>query len=146
MTNKPKARGTAGESAVCRHLTTAGVDAKRVVLHGAADQGDVHVRTNGGHLIAIEVKSYKGWASARQIEKWLDEADLEGLNADADASALVVKRPGSGPANVGDWLCYIRADEWLWLVLGNRLGPVNPTRAWVSCNLDHLTDVLRAAP
>jgi hypothetical protein len=141
MTNKPKARGTAAETTVQRELTAAGIDAARVTLHGNADRGDIHIRV-GKYLVVVEVKAYKSWASARQIERWLDEADLEGLNADADASVLVVKRPGSGAANAGDWLCYMRADEWEWLAYGSSRG-VPARREWVCVNLAHLVIVLR---
>jgi hypothetical protein len=141
MANPSKAKGTSAESAVVRHLVEHGVDAARVTLHGNKDQGDVFIRI-GKYLITVEVKSYKTWASARQIERWLDEADLEGLNADADASVLVVKRPGSGPANVGDWLVYMRADEWEWLAYGSPIG-TPARREWVCVPLSHMVIVLR---
>ena len=146
MANPSKGKGTSAETTVTRYLTDSGCDAARVTLHGSADRGDVHVRI-GQHrkyLIVLEVKSYRSWASARQIERWLDEADLEGLNADADASVLCVKRPGSGPANAGDWLCYMRADEWEWLAYGSLRG-VPARREWVCVNLAHLTAVIGAA-
>jgi hypothetical protein len=143
MANPSKGKGTAAESAVVRFLTDHDIDAARVTLHGSKDQGDVFIRI-GKYLVTVEVKSYKSWASARQIERWLDEADLEGLNASADASILVVKRPGSGAANVGDWLAYMRADEWEWLAYGNAMG-TPARREWVCVNLAHLTDVLVAA-
>jgi hypothetical protein len=143
MANPSKGKGTSAETTVQRELTAAGIDAARVTLHGNADHGDIHIRI-GKYLVVVEVKAYKSWASARQIERWLDEADLEGLNADADASVLVVKRPGSGPANAGDWLCYLRADEWEWLAYGSLRG-VPARREWVSVNLAHLTAVIGAA-
>jgi hypothetical protein len=141
MTNKPKATGTRAESAVTTYLTAEGIDAARTALHGSKDQGDVFIRL-GKYLVTVEVKSYKSWASARQIEKWLDDADLECLNADADASILIVKRPGSGAANAGDWLCYMRADEWEWLAYGSPIG-TPARREWVSVPLSHMVIVLR---
>ena len=56
MTNKPKARGTAGESAVVRYLLEHKVLAKREILHGSIDHGDVHVHTKKG-LIVLEVNN-----------------------------------------------------------------------------------------
>jgi hypothetical protein len=141
MTNPPRKKGTAAESAVVRELTAHDIDAARVTLHGNKDRGDVFIRL-GKYLVTVEVKSYKSWASARQIEKWLDDADLECLNADADASILIVKRPGSGAANAGDWLCYMRADEWEWLAYGSPIG-TPARREWVCVPLSHMVIVLR---
>jgi len=141
MANPSKNKGTAAESAVVRYLTEHKVLAKREILHGNSDHGDVHVHTKKG-LVVLEVKSYKAWASANLIEKWLVEADVEGVNAGADASALVVKRPGSGAANAGDWLVYVRADEWEWLAYDR---DATPTNRWVCVNLEHFTHVLKGA-
>lgn len=141
MTNRPKAKGTAAESAVVRFLTERHVLAKREILHGGKDHGDVHVHTKKG-LIVLEVKAYKTWASARQLDAWMVEADIEGVNAGADASALVVKRPGSGAANAADWLVFMRADEWEWLAHGR---DATPTNDWICVNLAHFTTTLKEA-
>lgn len=102
MTNKPKAIGTAGESAVVRVMRDAGLRAKRLTLHGSKDVGDVDCGVDG---IVVEVKSGKTAESASdgQITAWLVETDNEVRNANAKIGVLVVKRKGIGPANAERW-------------------------------------------
>ena len=140
MVNPSKSKGTAAETAVTRYLLENGIQARREVLHGNKDHGDVHIRAAAGRLIVLEVKAYKTHASLAQIAGWLDDADIEGINAEADASALVVKRPGSAkPAN---WMTYMRHDEFAWLAYGLT---VPPTSDWVAMTLASFAGWVRAA-
>lgn len=135
MTNKSKDKGTWFEGQVVAEFHAHDVNAKREVLHGNKDHGDLHVTLPGGKLLVVECKWRPTLPSAAQILKWLDEADQEGLNARADASCLVINRPGSGAKNRGDHLAFMFADEWAWLTDG--VGHA-PTRDWVCVNLAHL--------
>jgi hypothetical protein len=121
MTNKPKAIGTAAETAVVRALRANGFpNAERRVLHGVLDQGDV----TGTPGIAWEVKGGKQakTASDYDIEIWIGEALAECDNAREDYGVLVVQRAGVGPANADRWWAYVtantltalnRCDEWV---------------------------------
>ena len=144
MSNPPKARGTAAETAVVRYLAARGLPAARVTLHGKHDRGDVHVF---GGKVAIECKSRRTWHSPADIEKWLAELERECMNVpQCSVGVLVVKRPGSGPANAGDWLCFLRADEWALLSHCGWAGTPDQAAEWVCVNLAHLASVLTVLP
>lgn len=106
MTNKPKAIGTACETAVVRYLVPNGFDgAERTALHGSLDEGDV----TGTPGVAWEVKAGNAaeTASDAQIEAWLGEAEVERRNKRADVAVLVLKRKGKGAPNAGQWWAYL---------------------------------------
>jgi hypothetical protein len=101
MTNKPKAIGTAAETAVVRYLRDNGFPmCERRALHGTTDLGDV----TGIPGLVIEVKAGEAAhkASPRQIKAWLDETETERLNAKADIGLLVTARSRQ---NVRNWWC-----------------------------------------
>lgn len=118
--NKPKAIGTAAESAVVKYLHSIGytpVTAMRKTLSGSADVGDVWCHHAYGTLI-IEVKGGEAAKSAshNQIEAWLAEATLEAQNANLDTvvlPVLVTQTRGIGPARAGDWRAWVPSDEFL---------------------------------
>lgn len=84
-------------------------DARRKVLSGNKDQGDVHV-TDG---ITAEVKGGEAARSAsdNQIRQWLAEAERERVNSASDFCLLVLQRRGVGPANADRWWAVIRSDD-----------------------------------
>lgn len=101
MVNKPKAIGTAGETAVVRYLQANGFPfAERRALHGTVDLGDV----TGIPDMVVEVKAgHSAWnASDNQIDKWLGETETERGNAKASVGLLVVARRQKPPAA---WWC-----------------------------------------
>ena len=105
MTNRPKAIGTRGETAVTRYAREHGFPlADRRPLKGTLDEGDVLLTVG---LIA-EVKSGKSAqnASLGQIRKWLAETERERVNAGAEHAILVVQRRGHGAERVGEWECW----------------------------------------
>lgn len=77
MTNRSKQKGTAWETAIVNELTRLGFDAKRVVLHGREDQGDIHIT---GLPIIIEAKNEKTY----KLAQWITEANREADNVAAD--------------------------------------------------------------
>lgn len=115
--NKPKAIGTAAETAAVRALRQHGFpNAERRALAGTYDLGDI-VGTPG---IVWEVK---GGAAAKtasdgQVEAWLDETETERVNARAAVGVLVMQRSGIGPANACRWWAVRRwepgsiSDHW----------------------------------
>lgn len=100
--NKPKAIGTAAETAVARYLQAHGFpSAERRALRGIADAGDI----TGCPGICVEVKGGEAAKNASDllVADWLEETEKERLNARADIGVLVLQRRGVGPANAGRW-------------------------------------------
>lgn len=106
MTNRPKQKGTAGETAVVRWLQARGLDAKRIVLHGNKDQGDVDTGVGWN----LEVKNCRALALAA----WVDEAAVEAANAGRPV-AVVAKRVGKG--DPGAWYVVMDLDTFARSVL-----------------------------
>lgn len=107
---RPKDIGTAAESAVVKALRQHGFPhAERRALTGSLDQGDV----TGCPGLVFEVKGGNAakTASDGQVEKWLDETEVERVNAGADFGILVLARAGIGPANAARWWAVERHPE-----------------------------------
>lgn len=117
MVNRPKAVGTAGETAVVRVFQARGwPHAKRHALSGSKDIGDLNVHPD----IVVEVKAGNAarTASDALIAKWLEETETERVNARAQIGLLVVARKGIGNANAHRWWAIMplwtmmRLDGW----------------------------------
>lgn len=111
MVNKPKAIGTAAETAVVRVARDRGFpDAERLALAGAQDLGDVrlcpgvHLEVKGGHAAES--------ASDAQVEAWLVETERELEHAGATVGALVTKRKAIGNGNADRWWAHVRSSWW----------------------------------
>jgi hypothetical protein len=118
--NRPKAIGTATETAVVRALRRLGFPgAERRALTGTLDQGDV----TGCVGICWEVKGGTAakTASDGQVAEWLAETERERVNAGADIGVLVLQRSGIGPANADRWWAVVPASEFLWARTAYRL-------------------------
>lgn len=107
MTNPPRKKGTAFESALVAHIEAAGFPARRVTLHGAHDQGDVHVHDGTGSLHVIEAKCRKGY----NLPEAVDQAKREAINAGSMFPVAVLKRNGVG--DVGRSFVVMELDDWL---------------------------------
>lgn len=89
-----KAKGTAWETAIVRHLRDNGFpDAERRALSGNQDKGDVA----GVPLVVIEAKS----AKTPRWSEWFAELAAEQANANAQVAVLWIKRPGKTRAADG---------------------------------------------
>jgi hypothetical protein len=136
--SRAKQVGTAAETAVLRYLTAHGMlNVARRTLTGSSDTGDIWV---DGGTVVLEVKSRNRPHTWADVGDWLAELEREVKHADAagagcSMSALVVKRVGSGPANVGDWFVYLNADDAAYLLTGTgRLGS-----GWMATTLEQWT-------
>lgn len=114
--SKAKQIGTAAETAVRKHLLSAGyseLEAHRNVLKGTNDEGDVWLREPLRGLIVFEVKGGKAAkeASYGQIEKWFQEAELEKNNAKGSFGFLVTQRAGVGAPRAGEWWAYAKLGD-----------------------------------
>ncbi|MFF3443589.1 hypothetical protein [Streptosporangium sp. NPDC002721] len=110
MVNKPKARGTATETAVVRALRTLGFPhAERRALAGAYDLGDI----TGCPGLVWEVKGGDAAKTASDglIADWLAETEAERANAGADVGVLVMQRRSIGPSNAHRWWAVLRLSD-----------------------------------
>lgn len=109
MTNPPRKKGTAAETAVVKWLRDNGFgQADRQPLRGTRDCGDITACPG----IIIEVKAHRlptGHPTAGQLAEWMRQTDDETVSAGADVGILVVKRPGT--TDVGRWHAYVTAWE-----------------------------------
>lgn len=142
MSARPKDIGTKAETAVVRYLIACGIPAERRALAGAADQGDVWAAA--GRAV-LEVKTRNRAHTPADVERWLAELDRETraamtAGARVEVSLLVVKRIGSGPANVGDWHVYCRPGDAAYLLAGVVIADGD---GWVQMPLHMAADRLR---
>lgn len=144
MTNRPKQRGTAAETAVLRHVRDNGFPwAHRLALTGNADQGDISLLP--GNLVILEVKAHASAATGQpgdaQLAEWMRQTRTERINAGADYGVLVVKRKGT--TDPGRWWAYVTAGQFAMLLRAD-LDLPNP-HAPLCLSLASLLPVLRAA-
>jgi hypothetical protein len=131
--NKPKAIGTAAETAVSRYLQAHGFPhAERRALRGIQDAGDI----TGCQGICVEVKGGDAAKNASDllVADWLEETEKERVNARADVGVLVLQRRGVGPANAGRWWAVMTLPTLLSLTVLPRdyLHPAIPLRMLLS--------------
>lgn len=117
--SKAKDIGTRAETAVRNYLLSVGYDpmtAHRNVLKGSDDEGDVWLRESYG-LIVFEIKGGKmaKEASYGQVEKWMQEAETERVNASAKFGFLVTQRSGVGYPRAGEWWAYAKIQDIIYL-------------------------------
>jgi hypothetical protein len=142
MVNKPKAIGTACETATVRYLVPNGFGgAERPALHGSLDEGDI----TGTPGVGWEVKGGHAaeTASDAQIAAWLLEAEIERVNRGADVGVLVLKRKGKGAASAGQWWAFLPG--WAFIYLAHSTYHTDPRDAapvtWHVFNYGHLPAV-----
>ena len=102
MTNPNKAKGSAWERAVAKHLTANGFPVERRLATGGPDQGDLE----GLPLWAVECKDH-----ARPA--WWDfirQAEVEAKNANKPFGVAVVKKR---KAPTGDAIVAMSLDTWV---------------------------------
>lgn len=143
--NRPKARGTAAETATLRWLRDNGfVWAERLTLTGHHDRGDISLLP--GNLIIAEIKNHAtaatGQPGQKQLAAWMAETDRERANARADHALLVVKRKGT--TNPGAWWCYVTTATFAALT-GSAISPIPYAEAPVCADLSTITALLRHA-
>lgn len=111
--SKAKNIGTRAETAVRNYLLTRGYDelqARRNVLSGSQDEGDIWLNDPESGLIVFEIKGgdMAKKASFEQCVKWLEEAERERDNAGGNYGFLVTQRAGVGYPRSGEWWAYAR--------------------------------------
>lgn len=109
--NGPKNTGTAHETAIKKYLIARGYpQAKRIVLHGNEDEGDLSL--GDGYPVVIEAKGGRG--AITRIPKALAELEVEITNAGAEFGFVVAKRTGT--TNVGRYYAVVEMDRMMDIV------------------------------
>lgn len=88
----------------------------RRVKTGAADKGDIGgVRTHRGKRVVLELKDYGGKYC---VGPWLDEAEAERINDDAEIGVVVAKR--RGVIDPLQQVCFMTVADLIGLIEGER--------------------------
>ncbi len=102
MVNRPKAKGTAVETAVTRYAQAHGFPfAQRRALSGSLDRGDIDLCP--GVVIECKGGAAAETASDALIAAWMAETERERANANAAVGLLVTKRRAVGHGRAGQW-------------------------------------------
>ena len=140
MANPSKSKGTSAETACVRWFRLNGfTGADRQPLRGNRDAGDLDLAPG----LVAEIKAYRlplGTPTAGQLAAWLDQADMEKVNAGARHCPLIVKRPGT--TDVGRWFAYLPFGDFA--LLTGAFVPEDLDTAPVMMTVAHLAVVLRA--
>ena len=88
----------------------------RRVKGGAIDKGDIGgLRTEWGKRVVVEVKDHGG---KYQVGPWLEEAETERINDNAEVGVVVAKRRGvSDPLQQA---CFMTVSDLIALITGSR--------------------------
>lgn len=97
--SRSKQKGTAFEAQVAGYLSRVLGDGRieRRALGGTNDRGDVAGVTIRGKRTVVECKNHR----EMRLSEWLDEAEAERGNDDAEFAVVVHKRRGCGEASFG---------------------------------------------
>lgn len=97
--SRQRSKGTRFESQVVEYLSRMlpFLDITRAPMKGAKDEGDIRGFTIYGLKCVLECKNH----NRLELSAWIDEAERERGNADADFSFVIFKRRGYGDANMG---------------------------------------------
>jgi hypothetical protein len=111
-----KAAGSRFERLIADHLAQH-VDDRidRRVKTGAKDRGDIAGWRFAGRRIVAELKDYGG---RFQIGPWLNEAETERGNDDADVGLVIAKRRGT--TDPGDQIVFMTLRDLIALTTGER--------------------------
>lgn len=104
MVNRPKQKGTSAETAVVTYLRDNGFpQAERRALSGGKDKGDVAGVIDN----VIEVKN----CARDGLPGWVDEAEVEKVNANAKYGVVWAKRRGKG--SPGAWFVTMTGEQYV---------------------------------
>ena len=97
--SRQKEKGTRFESQVAEYMRSMLGDSRieRRASSGAKDRGDIAGVTLRCKPVVIECKNHQ----RMELAQWLDEAEAERGNADAEFAFVVHKRRGCGEAGMG---------------------------------------------
>lgn len=145
LSSKSRRIGTSGEVRVAKYLATQGWPyAEHRALTGRLDKGDI--TGTPGLCWQIKAGHYAWNASDNDFIKWLDDANWQAGNANADYGILVVARERKQPR---DWRAFIRLGDLYALakgVVGIEIDwPLAPPAIPVQMRLEDMCDWLARA-
>lgn len=115
--SKEKRKGTSFETQVVEYLREkTGGDIDRMPLHGTKDRGDVSGFRIRGQRVVLECKNRQ----RLELSQWLDEAEEERGNDDAEYAFVVFKRKGKGEARMGETYVLCTLENLAALANGSR--------------------------
>jgi hypothetical protein len=115
MSNKHKAKGTAFETLIKDYLVAKGFpDARRAVLAGENDTGDIHGIQQRITLrnACLQCKNQKKW----DLSGWLNATIEQAKRLKNALPVLIVKRAGNGAKTVGESYVVMRLDDFVELL------------------------------
>lgn len=93
MSNSNKAKGTRWEGAVRDFIRERGLDARRKVQRGTADEGDLEIRELED--VVLQAKDQ----GQLRLPQWMDDVRDQALAARCALGFLVIKRRQKGPGS-----------------------------------------------
>ena len=138
MTNRPKAKGTAFETACARWLSERlGQRIERRSLHGTKDEGDLGwIVTPHGHAGIVECKAGAQAEAAQpaKVAEWRRQTLAERENSCAGFALLAIKTAGVGAKTLGRTRCDVTLADLCRLLL---LEPSEASESvWVTIDLE----------
>ena len=109
--SKNKSKGTAFETLIVDYLKQFYPNCERRALQGALDKGDI---TGVDNRFVFECKSH----NTLNFSGWINEAETERINAEAEVGVVVAKRRGYGKAE----------DQYVVLTVKNFVKLLNTTK------------------
>lgn len=114
--SKQKKKGTWMETTAANYgnRRLGGKDIHRAALAGSADKGDLHGLKMRGKPVVIECKN----CAKYDIPGWLEEAEIERGNADAEFGIVLFHLKGVGEKRFGENAVVMTYDTFLGMVAG----------------------------
>lgn len=111
-----KAKGATFEKDVALYLAHELDDDRieRRARNGSKDRGDIGGVRFRGQRVVLECKN----TARMELPQWLREAEIEAGNDDAKHFAVVHKRRGIGPANMGETYVTLTLKQYAQLLAG----------------------------
>lgn len=108
-------KGTKFETAICGYLSRVlGATIERRAKHGTNDTGDISGVFIGDKPVVIEAKDRAKLA----FPQWLDEAEVERENADAEYGVVVAHRKGKGASSMGEQYVVMTLETFAAIIAG----------------------------
>jgi len=116
--SKEKQKGTAFEGQVVAYMRGALGDDRieRRATSGKNDRGDISGVLLRGRRVVLECKNHK----AMKLSEWLEEAEDERRNDDADFAFVIHKKRGCGDKRMGDTYVTCTLENLCALIAGSR--------------------------
>ena len=89
---------------------------ERRVMGGTNDRGDISGLRIRGKRLVVECKNHR----RMELAEWVDEAEVERLNGDAECKCVLHQRKGCGEKSFGGNYVTMELDDLLAIIAGGR--------------------------